>query len=154
MINQAIHSLDILQWLCGMPKSVVAHISNNSLKDVIEVEDTAFGIFDLGNGGNFVVHATNAARHCFPVYMAFKSGTDVIELSADNLIVNGKFVTKENDAPMLGKSEWGSGHSILIREYYSCLKEGRHFPIDFDEAKNSILLIIKMYQSNGTNIDI
>ena len=154
MINQAIHSLDILQWLCGMPESVLAHVSNNSLKDTIEVEDTAFGIFSLENGRNFVVHATNAAKSSFPVYMAFNSGSDTIELSADNLIVNGNFVTKENGEPIFGKTEWGSGHAILIREYYEALKNGEKFPIDFYEARNSIRLILKMYESNGSKINI
>ena len=154
MINQAIHSLDILQWLCGMPESVLAHVSNNSLKGTIEVEDTAFGIFSLKSGGNFVVHATNAAKSCFPVYMAFNSGTDTIELSADNLIVNGKFVTKENGEPIFGKTEWGSGHAVLIRKYYDCLQSGEKFPIDFYEARNAIRLILKMYASNGNTIKI
>lgn len=154
MINQAIHSLDILQWICGMPESVLAHVSNNSLKDTIEVEDTAFGIFSLENGRNFVVHATNAAKSSFPVYMAFNSGADTIELSADNLIVNGNFVTKENGEPIFGKTEWGSGHAILIRKYYDCLQNGEKFPIDFYEARNSIRLILKMYASNGNTIKI
>ena len=154
MINQAIHSLDILQWLCGMPESVLAHVSNNSLKDTIEVEDTAFGIFSLENGRNFVIHATNAAKSSFPVYMAFNSGADTIELSADNLIVNGNFVTKENGEPIFGKTEWGSGHAILIRKYYDCLQNGEKFPIDFYEARNAIRLILKMYASNGNTIKI
>lgn len=154
MINQAIHALDILQWFCGMPKTVLAHVSNNSLKNTIEVEDTAFGIFSLENGGNFVVHATNAAKYSFPVYMSFNSGTDVIELSADNLIVNGQFITKENGAPIFGKTEWGSGHAILIKEYYRCLHQNEKFPVDFYQAKNAVKLILKMYASNGNNISI
>lgn len=154
MINQAIHSLDILQWLCGMPQNVLAHVSNNSLKDKIEVEDTAFGIFSINENRNFVVHATNAAKSCFPVYMAFSSDKDTVELSGDNIIINGNFVTKENGVPLFGKTEWGSGHAILIREYYEALKNGEKFPIDFYEARNSIRLILKMYESNGRKINI
>ena len=67
MINQAIHTLDLLQWFCGMPESVIAHCSNNSLKNVIDVEDTAFGCFTLKNGGNFIINATNSAASCFPI---------------------------------------------------------------------------------------
>jgi predicted dehydrogenase len=154
MINQAIHSLDLLQWICGMPEAVLAHISNNSLKETIEVEDTAFGIFSLESGGNFVIHATNAAKSSFPVYMAFNSGSDTVELSADNLIVNGDFVTKKNGAPIHGKAEWGSGHATLIGEFYRCLQSGEKFPIDFYEARNAIRLILRMYESNGATIKI
>lgn len=154
MINQAIHSLDILQWLCGMPTELLAHVSNNSLKDKIEVEDTAFGLFRLENGGNFVIHATNAAKSSFPVYMAFNSGSDTVELSADNIIINGKFVTKENGTPIFGKTEWGSGHATLIQEFYTCLKNGKKFPVDFYQARNAVRLIAKMYESNGNIIKI
>ena len=32
LINQAIHSLDLLLWVCGMPKSLTAHCFDDSLK--------------------------------------------------------------------------------------------------------------------------
>ena len=50
MINQAIHTLDLLQWICGMPEYVTAHVSNDSLKGVIEVEDTASALFECKGG--------------------------------------------------------------------------------------------------------
>ena len=154
MINQAIHSLDLLQWFCGMPESVIAHCSNNSLKNVIDVEDTAFGCFTLKNGGNFIINATNSAASCFPIVFMFQSKTDAVELSGDNLIVNGKFVTKPDGAPIFGKEEWGVGHDKLIKEFYNCLENGKKFPIDFYEASKTVKLILKMYQSNGEKVNI
>lgn len=154
MINQAIHSLDLLQWFCGMPESVIAHCSNNSLKNVIDVEDTAFGCFTLKNGGNFIINATNSAASCFPIVLMFQSKTDAVELSGDNLIVNGKFVTKSDGTPIFGKEEWGVGHDKLIKEFYNCLENGKKFPIDFYEASKTVKLILKMYQSNGEKVNI
>lgn len=154
MINQAIHSLDLLQWFCGMPETVIAHCSNNSLQGVIDVEDTAYGLFSLKNGGNFVINATNAAKNCFTIISMFHAGDDTVELSGDNLIVNGKFVTKSDGAPIFGKEEWGVGHNNLIREFYNCLEKGEKFPIDFYEASKTVKLILKMYESNGKKINI
>ena len=154
MINQAIHSLDLLQWFCGMPETVIAHCSNNSLQGVIDVEDTAFGRFTLKNGGNFIINATNSAASCFPIVLMFQSKTDAVELSGDNLIVNGKFVTKSDGAPIFGKEEWGVGHDKLIKEFYNCLEKGEKFPIDFYEASKTVKLILKMYQSNGEKVNI
>ena len=154
MINQAIHSLDLLQWFCGMPETVIAHCSNNSLQGVIDVEDTAFGRFTLKNGGNFIINATNSAASCFPIVLMFQSKTDAVELSGDNLIVNGKFVTKSDGAPIFGKEEWGVGHDKLIKEFYNCLENGKKFPIDFYEASKTVKLILKMYQSNGEKVNI
>ena len=154
MINQAIHSLDLLQWFCGMPETVIAHCSNNSLQGVIDVEDTAYGLFSLKNGGNFVINATNAAKNCFTIISMFHAGDDTVELSGDNLIVNGKFVTKSDGTPIFGKEEWGVGHNNLIREFYNCLEKGEKFPIDFYEASKTVKLILKMYESNGKKINI
>ena len=154
MINQAIHSLDLLQWFCGMPETVIAHCSNNSLQGVIDVEDTAYGLFSLKNGGNFVINATNAAKNCFTIISMFHAGDDTVELSGDNLIVNGKFVTKSDGTPIFGKEEWGVGHNNLIREFYNCLEKGEKFPIDFYEASKTVKLILKMYQSNGEKVNI
>ena len=154
MINQAIHTLDLLQWFCGMPENVIAHCSNNSLKNVIDVEDTAFGCFSLKNGGNFIINATNSAASCFPIVLMLQSKTDAVELSGDNLIVNGKFVTKSDGAPIFGKDEWGVGHNKLIEEFYNCLEKGEKFPIDFYEGSKTVKLILKMYESNGQKINI
>ena len=154
MINQAIHSLDLLQWFCGMPETVIAHCSNNSLQGVIDVEDTAYGLFSLKNGGNFVINATNAAKNCFTIISMFHAGDDTVELSGDNLIVNGKFVTKLDGTPIFGKEEWGVGHNNLIREFYNCLEKGEKFPIDFYEGSKTVKLILKMYESNGKKINI
>ena len=154
MINQAIHSLDLLQWFCGMPETVIAHCSNNSLQGVIDVEDTAYGLFSLKNGGNFVINATNAAKNCFTIISMFHAGDDTVELSGDNLIVNGKFVTKSDGTPIFGKEEWGVGHNKLIKEFYNCLENGKKFPIDFYEASKTVKLILKMYQSNGEKVNI
>ena len=154
MINQAIHSLDLLQWFCGMPESVIAHCSNNSLQGVIDVEDTAYGLFSLKNGGNFIINATNSAASCFPIVLMFQSKTDAVELSGDNLIVNGKFVTKSDGTPIFGKEEWGVGHDKLIKKFYNCLENGKKFLIDFYEASKTVKLILKMYQSNGEKVNI
>ena len=154
MINQAIHGLDIMQWMCGMPDSVFAYTHNNRLQGIIDVEDTAFGIFKYNDGRNFVVQATNTASFTFPVYYAFRTEEDTIELSEDNLIINGKSFIVESPTSSGGKVEWGSGHSTLIANYYNCLETNTKFSVDFSEAKKAIKLILAMYQSFGKEIEI
>jgi predicted dehydrogenase len=54
LINQALHNLDLLQWFCGMPKSLQAFCRFGNDHD-IEVEDqvTAFLEFENGASGLF-----------------------------------------------------------------------------------------------------
>ena len=154
MINQAIHSLDIMQWLCGMPESVIAQTHNVALKNEIEVEDTAFGLFKLKNGGNFVVMATNSASATFPIYYMFKADGHTVQLSSNNIIIDDKFMTKSDDEPLLGKEVWGVGHSKLIEDFYNCIESGKKFEIDFYEASKTVKLLLAMYRSNGEEIKI
>ncbi len=58
LINQAPHSLDIFQWIGGMPKSVVATVDTRHHR--IEVENTINAIFDYGNGKHGYMYATTA----------------------------------------------------------------------------------------------
>lgn len=154
MINQALHTLDLLQWFCGMPESVIAHNSNDTLQGIIDVEESQLGIFKLKNGGRFIITATNACTHSFPITLMFKSAETEAVLIGDHMIVNGKFVTKSDGLPLFGKEEWGVGHVNLVREYYACLREGRKFPIDFYEAKKVVELILALYASQGEEIPI
>ena len=154
MINQAIHGLDLLQWLCGMPTSVIAHTSNLSLKDYIEVEDTAFCLFKMKNGGKIVVNATNAASFSFHVRYTFRAGCHTVELSDNNIFIDGNLITKRDEYPIVGKEVWGTGHFNLIKNFYHCLQTGEKFSIGFDEGKNAVLLVLAIYRSNGCEIEI
>ena len=53
LINQALHNLDILQWLCGMPARLHAHCRFGHDHD-IEVEDQVTAYLEFGGGANGV----------------------------------------------------------------------------------------------------
>ena len=155
MINQALHTLDLLGWFCGDPVSVKAHVANDTLQGIIEVEDTAHAIFSLPNGGNFVIDATNAAGANFPVNIMLHEGNDTVLISGTKtLIINGQAIPFEDTQAALGKTEWGTGHLMLIRDFYDCIACGRHFPLDFEEGSRVVRMILKMYESNGQTLPL
>lgn len=49
LLNQCIHNLDVLQWLCGMPTDVWAQCHWGRYHD-IEVEDEVTAVMNLNNG--------------------------------------------------------------------------------------------------------
>ena len=155
MINQALHTLDLLQWLCGMPSEAVATVSNHSLKDEIEVEDTAFGLFSVSDTTNFIINATNAAHRSLPVHFSL-STTDGkgVDFFGKHLVIDGEYLGTEDTRPEFGKAVYGNGHHRLIEDFYDCLATGRDFPIDFYEARKVVDLILTMYKSNGEKIKI
>ena len=154
MINQALHTLDLLQWFCGMPNKVTANVANNTHKGIIEVEDTAYGVFKVGDESRFIINATNCANHWYPILFTFSTKNHEVTLSGDNIIVDGEFVTRSDGKPLYGKDAYGNGHITLIADFYDCLRSNRPFPLNVYEAEKVIKLILAMYRSNGEEVSI
>ena len=156
MINQAIHTLDLLRYLCGMPKSVIAHTDNISLKGDIEVEDTAYGRFVLESGKVFTIFATNSMNYSFPATITIHADHDTMYIIGDGtVLINDKVILKNHAKRReVGKRVWGLGHNALIPDFYRCIKTGDKFALDFYEAEKAVRMILAMYKSHGVEIEI
>lgn len=153
MINQALHTLDLLQWLCGMPTHVTAHCANDLHQGVIEVEDTASAVFETETG-RFNFFATTACGASFPAQVQLRTARkETVIASGKCLTVNGQVESGEAEAAD-GKAVWGSGHRKLIDHFYRCLQSGEKFPIDGPEAAKVVRLVLAMYRSEGERIKI
>lgn len=53
LVNQAPHQIDLLQWICGMPKKVYSNLKYGYQRD-IAVEDEVTALLDYGNGATGV----------------------------------------------------------------------------------------------------
>ncbi|WP_416151693.1 Gfo/Idh/MocA family protein [Salipaludibacillus sp. HK11] len=53
LVNQAPHQLDLLQWICGVPKKVYSNVKYGYQRD-IAVEDEVTTMLDYGNGATGV----------------------------------------------------------------------------------------------------
>ncbi|MBZ5750682.1 MULTISPECIES: Gfo/Idh/MocA family protein [Metabacillus] len=53
LVNQAPHQIDLLQWICGMPKKVYSNVKYGYQRN-IAVEDEVTTILDYGNGATGV----------------------------------------------------------------------------------------------------
>jgi len=153
MINQALHTLDLLMWMCGMPEKVTAHCFNDCHKDVIEVEDIAAAKFE--GGADFEIFATTSSVADFTAHIKVKLNENTV-IHTDNtlLTVGDKQVVLEELEKTNGKSVWGEGHKVLIKNYYDCLDTGEKFMPDAEEASKVIRLILGMYESDGQKIEV
>ena len=155
MINQALHTLDLLQWICGMPTHVTAHISNDHLKDAIEVEDTAAARFTCADGSVFHIFATTGAGASFPAHLRFSlKDKRCLHAETNLLTLGGTSLEREDSTAFSGKAVWGTGHKALIHDFYRCIQESLPFPIDTREGSKVVRLILSMYASKGENLEI
>src|SRR3954469_5624846 len=81
LVNQAPHQIDLLQWICGMPKKVYSNVKYGYQRN-IAVEDEVTTILDYGNG------ATGVFITCTHDVM----GTDRFEILGDK----GKIVVDDS----------------------------------------------------------
>ena len=150
MINQALHTLDLLLWLMGQPETVQADIANRHLSGVIEVEDTASALFRFADGRAFTFYATTASAADFPVQvMVATQGGQTIVAANDTITINGKIRPSDSGEIRYGKDVWGDGHAKLITDFYTSIQESRPFAIDGREGARVVRAILAMYRSQG-----
>ena len=155
LINQALHTLDLMQWICGFPTHVIAHTHNDLLKNEIEVEDTVSANYFCENGVRFQFYATNTATADLPVQIQVKlSNGDRVDAQNQQLFHTKRDGTVQTPSENFGKSVWGNGHKALIKDFYECVQSGNPFPIDAEEAGKVIRMILATYASCGKKMAI
>lgn len=148
LINQSIHTLDLLQWLVGSRVTEVrSSISTKRLADFIEVEDTADMLLFFEDGQRAVFFATICGVGNDPVCLDMICENGKIRLGEKLIIsyADGQEEVLDIDRISGAKSYWGTGHTALIADYYDCVSTGRHFEIDAREASKTIEILDKVY---------
>jgi predicted dehydrogenase len=152
LINQAIHTLDLVQWFLGDVTDIHGHVATNKFGAVIDVEDTAEMLLTHANGVQTSFFATLTAPQHRPVE---------IELDCENAYVtlrNGLTVAwrdgrvdhwAERAVPSGGRSYWGVSHELLIRDFFAKLADPEPFWISPAEALKSLAILKKTYQVSG-----
>lgn len=155
LINQTIHTLDLLQWFGGEITSVKGSITTDVLEDVIEVEDTAHACIDFATNVRGLFYGTNAYLENSPVELelVFEKGTLTLRRDYLYLWKDGKesLVCQPIFSPTEGKSYWGTGHKRLIEDFYDHIFSGRKFWLDGSEGIKALELVKAIYSSSQRN---
>lgn len=111
LVNQAPHQIDMLQWICGMPKKVYAKARYGYHRDIV-VENDVTAVFDFENG------ATGVFTTCTHDIV----GTNRLEIYGDlgkAIVENGKLVVKK-----LTKTEQELSKEMDMRTIYQLVRGG------------------------------
>ena len=156
LINQAIHTVDLIHFIAGPCRNVTAHVFNDHLKGIIEVEDTAYLRMELESGVCALLLATTAFSGNSPVMLEAKLEDAVLRLEGELLYKitdDGKveILCSKSDEQFSGKSYWGHGHKAIIRDFYNCIETGRKFAIDAYEGGKALKTVAAAYKSSQNN---
>lgn len=149
LINQSIHTLDLMTLFMGPAQASEATISNHHLKGVIEVEDTmeAFIRYEKGIG---LFYCSTAFGSNAPILLEIHCEKKVLRIEGDTLtIIEGdKKTSVELEARVaLGKGYWGTGHTACISDFYRAVQAGEKAPIGLPQVENTFLLMMDLYDS-------
>ncbi|HKU36476.1 MAG TPA: Gfo/Idh/MocA family oxidoreductase [Paenarthrobacter sp.] len=148
MMNQAIHTVDLLQWLVGDVAKVEGRASTRALSGVIEVEDTTEFVAEHENGARSVFFATLANTVNAPVTLDIVTEQATLSLRGDLTVTyaDGTVeVVPERVMESGGRAYWGVSHELLIKDFYARLGESEPFWISPAEAGKSLRIVKDIY---------
>ncbi|MBP2413826.1 putative dehydrogenase [Arthrobacter stackebrandtii] len=148
LMNQAIHTLDLLQWILGDVTTVAGSAATHTLGETIDVEDTAEIAMVHANGARSVFYATLANPVNAPVTVDIVAEKATLHLRGDLTIEHedGRVeIVRERKAASGGRDYWGVSHQLLIEDFYSQLGQSGPFWIDPAEALKTLRIIKDVY---------
>lgn len=168
LINQSIHTIDLLQWIMGPVKKVFGYTATVGHK--IETEDTGVAILEFENGAFGTIEGTSSA------YPGLFARLEVNGTRGSVAIENGVLKTwkfaekKEKDpeeekvpsgdavgaGPSVGvdfkardpsKSKNGIAHREQYRDFVNTILQDREPVVNGEEGKKALEIILAVYQS-------
>jgi len=158
LINQSIHTIDLLTWIMGPPKYLWAQIDTVAHK--IEVEDLAIAAIRFENGALGVIQGSTAIYPGLATRLEIHgtTGTAMIEgevlkrwslQGEEEIIAEGaKEGLKSWARPELVPA---TNHASLIKDFAQAILEDREPHVDGVEGRRSLEIIVAVYKSGKTN---
>lgn len=157
MINQSVHTLDLMQYLSGDRVTAIKGSIAQILDYGVEVEDTATAriYFENGAVGLFAATIANYENHSVELQVKCEKEEYIIRDSTLYLKKEDNLVKVVEDARLPGsKFYYGASHSKLINEFYNVLEGRSTTYIHPSDAVMSIKLIDAIVNSSKTNKQI
>ena len=153
LINQSIHTMDLMQWLIGgEPVAIEGSTANRTLKGVINTEDTAEACLTFDDNVTAIFHATVGYRSDAEITVEILCENATLAITGDNVSIRHQDGTVETPslsqtAQGLGKSYWGSGHKAIITDFYEHIASGKKFPLDAHEGCKALRTCFDIIES-------
>lgn len=158
LMNQGIHTVDVLLWLLG-PVARVRAATSTRLHS-IEVEDTAVAILEFESGALGVIEA---ATSIYPGYarrieLTGSEGTMVME---DDRIVRTDLRSSSASAPAAAASTESaaspvvsdaSAHQRILEDFIRAVRTGTPLACDAREGRRSVAVVQAIYEAARTGM--
>lgn len=150
LINQAIHTLDLLTYFLGKPEYVEASMENHHLKQVIEVEDTMEAYITFASGVA-CFYATSAFVEDSPILLELVCENGKIRIEGNCLEVTEGTGPKQTydftrETKWGNKQYWGNSHQMCIQDFYHSLESEQEYRNNLESVEDTFYLVMDIYE--------
>ena len=152
LMNQAIHTVDLLLWIFGDVKSVQAQ-SKKAVYE-IESEDTLVALLEFANGAMGVLQAATSVYPGYPRRMELTGteGTIIVEQDRvvaadlrgahDDLVGPGDDQNPSASSPVISDFR---GHQAVLEDFIEAIRTKRSPRCNGEEGRRSLALVEAIY---------
>jgi len=167
LINQGIHTVDLLLWWLGDIVRVSARAKAQLHK--IEVEDTVVATLEFANGAIGTLEATTAAWPGYPRRVELTGTLGTVAIEHDRIVtcdlkdapddVRSALSAQDSDANASAASPIvsdASGHQRMLEDLLAAIGTGRRPRCDAREGRRSVAVVEAVYASarSGKPVDV
>lgn len=163
LMNQAVHTVDLMQWLMGEVESV--HSTMGIYNHDIETEDLTASVITFKSGAAATFVSTTCAYPGLSTDIQLYGTGGAIEADADILkrwVLRDSEDADEEEEEMLERYSGGNraveradstvitGHASVVEDFLAAVREGRPPMVTPCEAMKSVRIVNAIYESART----
>jgi predicted dehydrogenase len=156
VIDQAIHSIDLVNWIVDDKVKTVSCSMANRGHDIVKVEDSAEGLIIYQNGVRYGFYCMNNYGCDEPIEIRLFCENGKVVFDYDDAYIyynDGKIEEAHQDINTTeyegGKDYWGFQHVRQIEQFYRAVKGVEPLEISGEEALKTHALIMEIYDKGG-----
>lgn len=173
LINQGIHTIDLLRWMCGPVASVFAR-SRTATHELIEVEDVICATLEFAGGAIGTVVASTSAYPGLPASLSVHGSAGGAVIRGDRLellalldggslggepstvharqVASGgtRAATRAVEEAADPADTWGEAHRRQLLDFLDAVEQGRSPLVDGLAGRQSLELVLAIYASAHT----
>ncbi len=155
LINQGVHTVDLLLWLLGDVVSVQSRIATKL--HAIEAEDTAVAILEFTSGALGILHVTTAAYPGYPRRVEISGSKGTVILEHDRIVAADLRHTPEASSTVSADQNQSAssavvsdfrGHQAVLEDFLEAIQQNRAPACDGAEGRRSIALVEAIYRAS------
>ena len=164
LMNQSIHAIDLLQWICGKVSEVQAYTSTLA-HERIEVEDVGVAVLRFENGALGVIEGSTGVYPGFLKKLEISGTEGSVVLEEESIKVwsfrNERPEDEEIRRSFANRTKAGGGasdpkaintlgHELEFRDFADAIISGRAPEVTGESATEAVRIIAAIYESAKT----